>query len=132
MTLSTPAQPSRLRSLRPRTPVAALALLACAPVAACRRNSARPSEPVVDRASGALPSLRAPHLARGAITVDGRLSEAAWEGAGSTGPLVNPGDGHPAPDSRVNATARFAWDDDALYVGAVVYDVDPTTPFHST
>ncbi len=86
----------------------------------------------MDRSDGAIPTLRAPHLARGAITIDGRLDEPAWQRAGSTGGFVSPSDGRAVPDSRVNGSARLAWDDEALYVAVIVNDPHPSTPFRAS
>jgi hypothetical protein len=83
----------------------------------------------VDRSDGAIPTLRAARFERGVIRIDGRLDEPVWQRTGSTGPLVGPLDGRPAPGSGVQASARIGWDDEYLYVGAVVYDADPVTPF---
>jgi hypothetical protein len=107
----------------------AFASLALAPH--CRHET-HPTERPVDRSDGAIPELRAAHVDSGSIRIDGRLDEPAWSRAASTGLFVNPGDGHPVPDSRVNGSARVAWDDANLYVGFVVYDRDPSTPFRTT
>lgn len=83
----------------------------------------------VDRSDGKLPTLRAPKVKAGAIRVDGRLDEAAWKRAGRTGPFVHPGNGKEPRRSPVKATARIAWNDEALYVGCTVHDKNPTSPF---
>jgi hypothetical protein len=65
-----------------------------------------------------------------APVIDGALDEACWAGAAIAGPFVLPGDGRPAAaDDPVAAFARLAWDDRALYVGVVVFDKKPSSPF---
>lgn len=95
---------------------------------ACRPKS-RPSEPFVDRSNGALPSVKAARVEPRAIAIDARLDEPAWQRAASTGPFVQPSSGRPAPESKVNAVARVAWDPERLYLGIVIHDPKPTTPF---
>lgn len=82
-----------------------------------------------DRSDGRIPEVRVARVASGAITVDGRLDEPAWTKAGATGAFVNPGSGKPAPGSPVRAKARLAWDQTHLYVGVVVRDAKPSSPF---
>ncbi|MBI2394375.1 MAG: carbohydrate-binding family 9-like protein [Deltaproteobacteria bacterium] len=76
-----------------------------------------------------LPTLNAPKFGKADIKIDGKLDEKPWETAGFTGPFVGPGDGQAPPDHPVNAAAKIAWDDANLYVGFVVEDKDPTSPF---
>jgi len=113
---------------RTRRSCLALPGLLCPLLLGCRSTSPL-DEPFVDRGDGALPAVRAPKLATGGIQIDGRLDEPAWKRAGSTGPFVSPGTGHPAPKSRVNAVAHLTWDDAHLFVGFEVHDPDPSTPF---
>ncbi|NNK49230.1 MAG: carbohydrate binding family 9 domain-containing protein, partial [Gemmatimonadetes bacterium] len=85
----------------------------------------------VDRANGPVspeslprPSLRA-FRAQGPITLDGLLDEPSWELADSTSGtlwLTQPEAGYPAPDRTV---IRIVYDDEALYMGAVLYDPEP-------
>lgn len=96
------------------------------------RDRARTAPSEVDRSSGEIPSLRASRFPPGTIQIDGRLNEAAWQRTGSTGPLVHPGTGRFEASSRVQAHARVGWDDQYLYVGVVVHDPDPVTPFRPT
>ena len=84
----------------------------------------------MDRGDGRIPTLHAGHVTLGAIRIDGRLDEPAWKATGSTGPFVLPGNGREPHRSLVKASARLAWDDTALYVGCVVHDKNPTSPFH--
>jgi len=95
---------------------------------ACRRTPSL-EEPFVDRSDGALPTLKVPKARATSVTIDGRLDEAAWLRAASTGPFVHPSSGRPEPRSKVNAIAKLVWNDEHLYVGAVVHDAQPTTPF---
>lgn len=83
----------------------------------------------VDRSDGRLPTLTARKVAKGAIVIDGRPDEAAWAGAGSTGPLVLPQSGKAARRSPVAASAQVAWDDERLYIAFTVQDAAPSSPF---
>lgn len=78
------------------------------------------------------PKLNAPKFGKADIKLDGKLDEKAWETAGQTGPFVSPGDGKTPPDHPVNGSAKVLWDDQNLYVGFVVDDKDPTSPFKAT
>jgi hypothetical protein len=114
----------------PMLAVTALALTGC--VSGCSSGCStcsgeRSAGP--DRSDGRIPEVKVTRVARGAITVDGRLDEAAWKRAGRTGPFVHPQSGKAVPGSPVRARARLAWDDQHLYVGAVVRDAEPTSPF---
>jgi Carbohydrate family 9 binding domain-like len=84
--------------------------------------------PAVDRGDGALPELAVPRVDRGAVVVDGHLDEAAWTRAAASEMFVDPGAGHPAPSSKVNAYVRVARDAERLYFGFVVHDRDPSSP----
>lgn len=109
----------------------ALVTLVC--VASCQGRGCGCGQDQVtgpDRSDGRLPEVVAPQVAPGAITVDGRLDEPAWQSAGKTGPFVDPGSGRPAPESPVAADARLAWDEVHLYLGVVVRDANPGSPFH--
>ena len=61
---------------------------------------------------------------RGAITIDGRLTEETWALAPAIADLVqrNPDEGQPATE---RTEVRLAYDDDALYVGARLFDRRP-------
>lgn len=100
--------------------VIALALLGC------RRA---PPVPRVDRSDGAIPTLRARRVADAAITVDGRIDEAAWRSAGRTLGFVHPGTGAPVGGSRVQAEAWVAWSDERLLVAFKVWDATPARAF---
>jgi hypothetical protein len=86
-------------------------------------------EPATDRSDGVLPELEVVQVASGRIAIDGRLDDPGWQEAQSTGLFVQPGDGKQAPRSRANASARLAWDETHLYLGFVVYDPEPYSPF---
>ncbi len=105
-----------------------LVLVALSALASGCRKKALP-EPAADRSDGKLPTLDVPEVAAGEIAIDGRPTEPAWNNAAHTGLFVRPGDGRPAPDSKVNASARLAWNDEYLYLAFVVYDPRPSTPF---
>jgi hypothetical protein len=61
--------------------------------------------------------------------IDGALDDAIWSDAASVGPFVDPRDGRDVGDSPVAGFAKIAWDDVALYVGVVVSDRSPVSPF---
>jgi hypothetical protein len=62
--------------------------------------------------------------------IDGALDDPCWASAAIAGPFVLPGDGRAAAeDDPVAAFARLAWDERALYVGVVVSDREPRSPF---
>lgn len=70
------------------------------------------------------PSLRAAR-ADGPIVLDGLLNEPSWSAADSTTGtfwMTQPQAGFAAPDRSV---ARILYDDEALYVGMVLYDPEP-------
>ena len=75
----------------------------------------------LDAGDGGRPVTREPPLAllriprtTAALTIDGRLDEAAWSRAVSTGPFVGiRGGASPVPPT----VAKLLWDDQALYVG---------------
>ncbi len=72
----------------------------------------------------ARPSLRA-FRAQGPMILDGLLDEPSWSVADSTTGtlwLTQPQAGFPAPDRTV---IRMIYDDEALYMGAVLYDPEP-------
>jgi hypothetical protein len=96
---------------------------------ACTCDKKRLPERLEDRSDGKLPELELPKVGKGAIAIDGRPTDPGWSGAAHTGLFVRPGDGKPAEGSKVNASARAAWDDEHLYLAFVIYDPAPTTPF---
>jgi len=62
--------------------------------------------------------------------IDGRLDEAVWRTAAVLGPFVDTNDGRRVSASHpVAATARIGWDDERLYLGFVVADGHPASPF---
>jgi hypothetical protein len=84
---------------------------------------------VIDKPAGPahteIPVLRVNRLAKDdKITIDGKLDEAAWKTAASTGPFVDVGTGNPNTSFPVNGSARVAWDDQNLYVAFQVSDPD--------
>jgi hypothetical protein len=113
----------------PRLRLLALVLVALAS-GGCRRGAGHEPIPQRDRSDGALPEARVARVAPGAIRVDGVLDEAVWRGpANSTLALVNPRSGKPQPGSKVQGAAWLAWDDESLYLAAVVDDPAPQAPF---
>ena len=65
-----------------------------------------------------------------APTLDGKLDDAVWANAATTSAFVEPGNGAEAPKSEVAAFAKLGWDDKNLYVGAVIFDGSPVSPFN--
>ncbi len=64
-----------------------------------------------------------------APTIDGKLDDAVWNDATVLGPLVDPGGGKEDRASRVASYGKLGWDDKNLYVGMVVRDDSPVSPF---
>ncbi len=60
----------------------------------------------------------------GTVKLDGKLDEAAWKQAASTGDFVNTMDGSKAASK---AEARVLWDDKFVYVGYTIEDSDVWT-----
>jgi hypothetical protein len=59
------------------------------------------------------------HRASGAIVVDGRLDESAWESAPWTGLFVDI-EGEAKPPPRYGTRAKMLWDQDYLYISAAL------------
>ena len=67
--------------------------------------------------------------ATGAINIDGRLDEPAWQASARTGALVSTMSGDPPSGTDAHALARILWDDTNLYLAFEVQDenlVDPS------
>jgi hypothetical protein len=62
--------------------------------------------------------------------IDGKLDDAVWSSAQATANFVEPGNGGAAGSSDVAAFAKLGWDDQKLYVGAVIRDASPVSPFN--
>lgn len=63
------------------------------------------------------------YRAEGELKIDGKLDEASWQKAESTAPFEDiSGEGFPTP--KYETTAKMLWDDDYLYVGAVLMEED--------
>ena len=59
----------------------------------------------------------------GKLKIDGKLTESAWQKAEATAPFVDiSGEGFPTP--KYETTAKMLWDDEYLYVGAVLREDD--------
>jgi hypothetical protein len=68
------------------------------------------------------------YRAPGAVTVDGRLNERAWQRAAWTAPFVDArGGDRPAP--RFTTRAKMLWDEEALYVAAELEEPDVWATF---
>lgn len=70
-----------------------------------------------------------PRVDDGAIAIDGKLGEGAWQSAPSSGMFVSPGDGRPVPKSNVNAYVKLAYSDKHLFASFVVQDKQAASPF---
>jgi hypothetical protein len=72
-----------------------------------------------------VPRVEVPLLAKGAaMRIDGKLDEAAWATATDTGAFINVSTGEPAPDSKIQGSAKALWDDKWLYLAFDVKDED--------
>src|SRR5690349_2638870 len=113
---------SRLPSRsRPRPLLgAALATLVAAGASAQPSAPAAPAAPAAPTAPTAVPVSRAVRLT-GTVHVDGRLDDAAWQGAPVTDAFtqIDPDEGKPASE---RTEVRVLYDDDALYVGVRLHD----------
>ncbi|HSD17302.1 MAG TPA: DUF5916 domain-containing protein [Thermomonas sp.] len=100
----------------PRPRALTLALLLCAPFA--QAQDAKPTPP--ER----LPASAIPRL-QGDIVIDGKLDDAAWQGAleQSIDFDIQPGDNTPA---EAKTKVRIGYTDDALYVSFHAMDPDPS------
>ena len=59
----------------------------------------------------------------GKLKIDGKLDEASWQKAKPTAPFVDiSGEGFPTP--KYETTAKMLWDDEYLYIGAVLQEDD--------
>jgi hypothetical protein len=107
--------------------VASLLASACgrpADPAWSRPTAHNPGEPTESGTPLPIPRLRSRPM------LDGKLDDPAWAGTPVLGPLVHPDDGaEAAPDDPVAAFARLGWDDAYLYIGFVVRDPSPASPF---
>lgn len=99
------------------------ALLACATAATAGAQGGPPRAGTApERPAAAAPHLRAVRVTR-PITMDGVLDEAAWAGAPVADGFVQaePKTGAPASEAT---DVRVLFDDDMLYIGAVLHDPD--------
>ncbi|WP_374249688.1 DUF5916 domain-containing protein [Thermomonas sp.] len=94
-----------------------LALLLCAPFAHAQQSPA-PSAAETAIAGGSIPRLHGP------VVLDGKLDDAAWQGAlvQQIGYDIQPGDNTPAP---VPTTVWIGHDEHALYLAFHAVDPDP-------
>lgn len=94
------------------------ALLLCAPFAHAQQA------PVPADAASTIPGGRIPQL-QGEIAIDGKLDDAAWQGAlvQEIAYDIQPGDNTPAP---VKTTVRIGYTPDALYLAFHAMDADPS------
>ena len=104
-----------LFALKPRA--LTIALLLCAPFA--QAQDAKPATPE------SLPASAIPRL-QGDIVIDGKLDDAAWQGAleQSIDYDIQPGDNTPA---EAKTKVRIGYTDEALYVSFKAQDPDPSS-----
>jgi Carbohydrate family 9 binding domain-like len=75
------------------------------------------------RASGSVPVLWVPRRQKDwALDIDGKLDDASWARAATTGQLMNAGTGEPQVGANVTGSVRLIHDDEALYLAFEVYD----------
>ncbi len=76
--------------------------------------------------AGSLPVVWVPRRlpASPPLVIDGKLDEASWAHAASTGPLVKVGTGETPSGSEPSGSVKLLYDDQALYVGFDVFDDD--------
>ena len=100
----------------PKPRALTIALLLCAPFA--QAQDAKPATPE------SLPASAIPRL-QGDIVIDGKLDDAAWQGAleQSIDYDIQPGDNTPA---EAKTRVRIGYTDDALYVSFKAMDPDPS------
>ncbi|HEX3777584.1 MAG TPA: carbohydrate-binding family 9-like protein [Polyangiaceae bacterium] len=73
----------------------------------------------------AIPTLNAEKLDPSVkIKLDGKLDEPAWQTAASTGPLIDVRSGEPNTTFPVNGDVKVMWNDEGIYVGFSVADMD--------
>lgn len=65
-------------------------------------------------------------LTKESISIDGKLDEPAWKSAASASDFVmyQPDNGKPIPDNQ-KTDVRVLYNNDAIYIGAVLYDSEP-------
>lgn len=94
-----------------------------------RRKPKKPSKPKEDP----VPKLRVPKLPAGTqLKIDGVLDEAEWRRAAATRPFVNAQSGKRDRDSKLGGRVKLLYDDDALYLGFDIKDVDVQGGFPKT
>ena len=105
----------------PRAAALLLSLLAAVPSARAQLPAPVPAA----AAHSAAPVIVAAPLT-GSITLDGRLDDAAWLGAQPVTGMtqVNPLEGRPSSQPMA---VRILYDEEAVYVGAMLYDTGPIT-----
>ncbi len=110
----------------------ALSLLALTLVSSCKKDPAWATRPAIavagDPTVAGEPAM-IPHLVGATPMIDGKLDDAAWASAGVLAPFVDPGNGRDVGEHPVAAWAKLMWDENAVYVGIVIRDRAPTSPF---
>lgn len=115
-----------VRKLTPSAIIALVAFSALAPLALAAQGPSAPAAPAAPARTRAssheVPVPTAVATERtSAITIDGKLDDAAWQSATPVTELTqfDPDEGQPASE---RTEVRFLFDGDALYVGAKMYD----------
>ena len=118
--------PTRRRSILSRVRSTTFAVfLSFAVAAGCRRGGGFSGESTISGQPA-----RVPHFTTRPV-IDGKLDEPVWQTATVLGPFVDTASGREVSASHpVDATARIGWDTTNLYLGFVVADKRPSTPFH--
>lgn len=84
-----------------------------------------PKAPTVAGKRDEIKALQVPRLLKtDKITIDGKLSEPAWERAATTGAFIDVGNGKPNPSFPVQGAAKLLWDEKYLYVAFEVTSND--------
>jgi len=103
--------------------VAIAALTSARPTPLAAQNSVAPEPPTLARGASGVASMRA-HRKEGAIILDGRLDDAAWQRAEASRNFTQswPNPGQPGTDPT---EVRVVYDDEAIYVGVRAFDARP-------
>ena len=115
----------------PRMRSLAAVILAVSALAGCHKPDpawSRPSSRHLgdDTITGA--PLDIPRAAAAPV-IDGKLDDAAWTAAAELGPFVDVESGRVIDRHPIATFARLTYDERALYLGFIVRDADPTSPF---
>jgi hypothetical protein len=108
------------------------ALIAALPLSLSGQTPAQPAKPRAADDVHVIPVPSVPATRRvGAIKIDGLLDEPAWNAAPPVTdfPQIQPDEGKPATQKT---EMRFLYDNDALYIGARMYDTEGAAGVHTS